>query len=73
MLASDWRAPARGRATPAEATLGLVVEEVMTDFCGEIVAVDRDLGTLTLEDRRGRRRDASRSAPASCSRVGRWC
>jgi hypothetical protein len=32
------------------------VEEVMTDFCGEIVAVDRDLGTLTLEDRRGRRR-----------------
>ncbi len=56
VLASDWRAPARGRATPAEATLGLVVEEVMTDFCGEIVAVDRDLGTLTLEDRRGRRR-----------------
>jgi len=28
----------------------------MTDFCGEVVAVDRDLGTLTLEDRRGRRR-----------------
>ena len=28
----------------------------MTDFCGEIVAVDRDLGTLTLEDRRGKRR-----------------
>ena len=56
MLASDWRAPARGRATPAEATPGLVVEEVMTDFCGEVVAVDRDLGTLTLEDRRGRRR-----------------
>jgi hypothetical protein len=56
VLASDWRAPAGGRATPAEASLGLVVEEVMTDFCGEIVAVDRDLGTLTLEDRRGRRR-----------------
>ena len=56
VLASDWRVPARGRATPAEATLGLVVEEVITDFCGEIVAVDRDLGTLTLEDRRGRRR-----------------
>src|SRR5690242_8181890 len=36
--------------------VGLVVEEVMTDFCGEIVAVDRDLGTLTLEDRRNRRR-----------------
>ena len=28
----------------------------MTDFCGEIVSVDRDLHTLTLEDRRGRRR-----------------
>ena len=56
MLASGWSEPTRGRATPAEATLGLVVEEVMTDFCGEIVAVDRDLGTLTLEDRRGRRR-----------------
>jgi len=56
VLASDWRAPARGRATPAEAALGLVVEEVTTDFCGEIVAVERDLGTLTLEDRRGRRR-----------------
>jgi hypothetical protein len=56
VLATDWKAPARGRATPAEATPGLVVEEVMTDFCGEIVAVDRDLGTLTLEDRRGRRR-----------------
>jgi hypothetical protein len=56
VLSSDWRVPARGRATQAEASLGLVVEEVMTDFCGEIVAVDRDLGTLTLEDRRGRRR-----------------
>jgi hypothetical protein len=56
VLSTDWRAPARTRATPAEATPGLVVEEVMTDWCGEIVAVDRDLGTLTLEDRRGRRR-----------------
>jgi hypothetical protein len=56
VLSTDWRAPARGRATPAEATLGVVVEEVMTDWCGEIVAVDRDLGVLTLEDRRGKRR-----------------
>jgi Protein of unknown function (DUF3097) len=56
VLSTDWRKPARGRATPAEATPGLVVEEVMTDWCGEIVAVDRDLGTLTLEDRRGSRR-----------------
>ena len=56
VLASGRPEPPRGRATPAEATLGLVVEEVMSDFCGEVVAVDRDLGTLTLEDRRGRRR-----------------
>ena len=28
----------------------------MTDFCGEIVAVDRDLDTVTLEDRRRSRR-----------------
>ena len=56
VLASDRQTPARGRAVPSEATPGLVVEEVTTDFCGEIVAVDRDLGTLTLEDRRGRRR-----------------
>ncbi len=28
----------------------------MTDWCGEIVRVDRDLDTVELEDRRGRRR-----------------
>jgi hypothetical protein len=56
VLATDWRAPKRGRAVEAAAELGAVVEEVQCDFCGEIVAVDRDLGTLTLEDRRGRRR-----------------
>jgi hypothetical protein len=56
VLASDWRAPTNGRAVPAAAEIGAVVEEVMTDFVGEIVAVDRDLDTLTLEDRRGKRR-----------------
>ena len=56
VLATDWRAPQRGRAVEATAELGAVVEEVQCDFCGEIVAVDRDLDTLTLEDRRGRRR-----------------
>ncbi len=56
VLATDWRAPARGRATEAPAARGEVVEEVTTDFCGEIVAVDRDLHTVTLEDRRLRRR-----------------
>jgi hypothetical protein len=33
-----------------------VVEEVTDDFVGEIVAVDRQLGTVTLEDRRMKRR-----------------
>ena len=56
MLASDWRTPKKGRAVEIDADLGLVVEEVGTDWCGEIVQVERDLGTLTLEDRRNKRR-----------------
>ncbi|MCW2797131.1 DUF3097 domain-containing protein [Nocardioides sp.] len=56
VLSGDWRVPKRGRAVEAPAELGAVVEEVMTDWCGEIVAVDRDLDTVTLEDRRRRRR-----------------
>ena len=56
VLSGDWRAPKRGRAVETPAELGAVVEEVTTDWVGEIVAVDRDLHTLTLEDRRERRR-----------------
>ncbi|MGH3472643.1 MAG: DUF3097 domain-containing protein [Nocardioidaceae bacterium] len=56
VLSTDWRAPKRGRSVEIEAELGLVVEEVTTDWCGEIVRVERDLRTLELEDRRGRRR-----------------
>jgi len=56
VLAGDWRAPKRGRAVETEAQLGLVVEEVTTDWVGEIVTVDRDLRTVTLEDRRNTRR-----------------
>jgi hypothetical protein len=56
VLNSDWRAPKRGRAVETPAEIGAVVEEVTTDWCGEIVAVDRDLDTVTLEDRRQRRR-----------------
>ncbi|MEP7091430.1 MAG: DUF3097 family protein, partial [Nocardioidaceae bacterium] len=56
VLNTDWRAPRRGRAVEIEADRGLVVEEVETDWCGEIVAVERDLHTVVLEDRRGRRR-----------------
>jgi len=56
VLSGDWKVPKRGRAVETPADPGLVVEEVTTDWCGEIVAVDRDLDTLTLEDRRGKRR-----------------
>jgi len=56
ILDTDWRAPKNGRAVPAPAELGVVVEEVETDFVGEIVAVDRQLNTVTLEDRRMKRR-----------------
>ena len=56
MLANDWRIPKNGRAVEIDADLGLVVEEVTTDWCGEIVKVERDLGTVTLEDRRRKRR-----------------
>lgn len=56
VLSTDWRAPKRGRAVEQPADHGLVVEEVTTDWCGEIVAVDRDLDTVTLEDRRNKRR-----------------
>ena len=56
VLAGDWRKPKNGRAVETPAELGAVVEEVETDFVGEIVRIDRDLHTLTLEDRRGKRR-----------------
>jgi hypothetical protein len=56
VLASDWRAPRRGHAVETPARPGDVVEEVTTDWVGEIVAVDRDLYTVTIEDRRGKRR-----------------
>ncbi len=56
VLATDWRVPRNGRAVEIDADLGLVVEEVSTDLCGEIVRVERDLGTVTLEDRRSRQR-----------------
>ena len=56
VLNTDWRAPKRGRATETPASVGEVVEEITTDFCGDIVAVDLDLDTVTLEDRRRTRR-----------------
>ena len=56
VLSGDWRVPRNGRAQEREADLGLVVEEVTTDWCGEIVGVDRDIDTVILEDRRNKRR-----------------
>ncbi|QWC85834.1 DUF3097 domain-containing protein [Nocardioidaceae bacterium] len=56
VLSSDWRKPKNGRAVEHETSVGEVLEEVETGMCGEVVKVDRDLGTLTLEDRRSRRR-----------------
>ena len=56
VLAGDWRVPKRGRAVDTPAEIGLVLEEVTTDWCGEIVAIDRDLRTVTLEDRHLKRR-----------------
>ncbi|HET6152179.1 MAG TPA: DUF3097 domain-containing protein [Marmoricola sp.] len=56
VLSGDWRKPKNGRSVEVSADLGLVVEEVQTDFCGEIVKVERDLGTVILEDRRSKRR-----------------
>jgi Protein of unknown function (DUF3097) len=55
VLAGDWRAPRRGRATEVAAEMDMVLEEVTTDFCGAVVRIDRDLGTVELEDRFGRR------------------
>ncbi len=52
VLSGDWRKPPRGRSEEAVAERGLVVEEAVTGFCGEIMRVERDLGTVELEDRR---------------------
>ncbi|MFD1826391.1 MULTISPECIES: DUF3097 domain-containing protein [Mumia] len=56
VLSGDWRVPKRGRSTEREAEVGMVLEEVQTDFCGAVTRTDRDLGTVELEDRRGKRR-----------------
>ena len=54
VLSGDWRKPPRGRSEDAVAERGLVVEEAVTGFCGEIMRVERDLGTVELEDRPAR-------------------
>ncbi len=56
VLSTDWRRPPRGRTTEQTADKGVVVEDVSSGFCGEIVGVERDLGTVTLEDRHLKRK-----------------
>jgi hypothetical protein len=51
VLSGDWEKPPRGRSENAVAERGLVVEEAVSGFCGEIMRVERDLGTVELEDR----------------------
>lgn len=51
VLSGDWNAPKRGRSVETPAERGLVVEEVTTGFCGEIMRIDRNLHTVDLEDR----------------------
>ena len=55
-MLSDDRAPRRTPPAAVDAALGLVIEEASTEWCGEIVRIDRDLASIELEDRRGRRR-----------------
>src|SRR5690606_4122906 len=54
VLSGDWRRPKRGRIPVVPAEPDLVVEDAEGRFCGAAVACDK--GTVTLEDRFGRRR-----------------
>jgi DUF3097, C-terminal domain/DUF3097, N-terminal domain len=56
VLGTDPHRRVRPTSTEVVAERGVVVEEVMTDWCGEIVRVDRDLDIVEMEDRKGRRR-----------------
>ncbi len=56
LSSADCEAPKGEHAQPHPAARGLVVEEVMTGWCGEIMRIDRDVHTLELEDRHGKRR-----------------
>lgn len=56
VLSGDWKRPPRGRSVETPAERGLVVEEVTTGFCGEIMKIDRNLHTVDLEDRHLKRR-----------------
>ncbi|MEZ5193754.1 MAG: hypothetical protein R2734_15495 [Nocardioides sp.] len=68
VLAGDWRHP-RGRAQEVPAALGMIVEEVITDWC-EVVTIDRDLRTLSWRTA-ATGVGPSCSGPASCLRAAR--
>ena len=53
VLGTDWRSAGRKRSVDLEAVPGLVVEDATTGWCGAVVRVERDLGTVVLEDRHG--------------------
>ncbi|MEO6413899.1 MAG: DUF3097 domain-containing protein [Pedococcus sp.] len=56
VLSGDWKVPPKGRSREVEAEIGLVVEEVVTGWCGAVVRVEKAGGmrVVHLEDRRGR-------------------
>jgi uncharacterized Tic20 family protein len=56
VLSGDWKVPPKGRSREVEAETGLVVEEVVTGWCGAVVRVEKAGGmrVVHLEDRRGR-------------------
>lgn len=56
VLSGDWRKPKRGHSTELAADPGLIVEEPTSGFVGEVMRVERDLGTVELEDRHLRRK-----------------
>ena len=58
VLAGDWRRAGRPASTPHEATVGVVVEEVDTGWCGAVVRTEKSGGVhvVVLEDRHGRTR-----------------
>jgi Protein of unknown function (DUF3097) len=52
ILASDWKAPTRGRSTEVVLEADLVLEEVTTGFCGAVLRWDR-VHRLSPSVRRG--------------------
>ncbi len=55
-LTANWGPARRSRSVPLDAVLGLVVEDASTGWCGAVVRIERDLGTVLLEDRHGNSR-----------------